>query len=542
MSNIFQAVESSKPRRTNFDLSFENKLTMNMGKLVPFMVKEVLPSDTFNIKSEVFVRFAPLLAPVMHRVNVFTHFFFVPNRLVWDNWETFITGGEDGLQEPVMPFIETSDLSPINGDAMDGTLCDYLGVPFLESREGIERINALPFRAYQLIYNEYYRDQNLIEKIEYGGHGDGWISDYTDLSQLIKLRTRAYEKDYFTSALPWTQKGAEVTLPITGDGKCYIGDPPYNPTLVHAITGSPTEDEELKIDSVSGSSGILRGSVSNQGMFIDPYANNNIMVDLSDVSSTSINDLREAFQLQVWLERNARGGSRYIEQLMSHFGVKSSDARLQRPEYLGGGMSPVVISEVMTQAASFATDDETVLNPVGAMAGKATSVQNSNGISAYFEEHGWLIGIISVMPRTTYYQGIPRQLSKMDKFDYYWPEFAHLGEQEVLNKEVYFTNELSNDPNGVFGYQSRYAEYKYYPNEVHGSFRNDLDHWHFGRRFTSEPNLNEQFIECDYEEIWQPFAVQPTENMGAIYCQIYNSIVAQRPMPYESTPGLVDHF
>lgn len=538
MSNIFQAVESAKPRRTNFDLSFENKLTMNMGKLVPFLCKEVLPSDTFNVKSEVFLRFSPLLAPVMHRVNVFTHFFFVPNRLIWDNWETFITGGEDGLQEPVMPYIETSDFILSNGDTEPGSLCDYIGVPRLQSDIVTDHISALPFRAYQLIWQEYYRDQNLIEKKDYGGHGDGWVSDYTQLSELIKLRNRAYEKDYFTSALPWTQRGAEVTLPITGDAEIYYEA--GKSQLLFQEGGADATAGNMAIGRTQPNDDYSMMDSSSKKLYLDP--NETLHADLGSISSASINDLREAFQLQVWLERNARGGSRYIEQLLSHFGVKSSDARLQRPEYLGGGMSPVVISEVLSQAATFSTDNSTVLSPVGAMAGKATSVQNSNGFSAYFEEHGWLIGIISVMPRTAYYQGIPRQLSKMDKFDYYWPEFAHLGEQEVYNREIYFTNETANDPKGVFGYQSRYAEYKYYPNEVHGEFKGSLDFWHFSRDFDQLPNLNEQFIEMDYQDNWRPFVVQPSDSVHSVYCQIYNSIVAQRPMPYESTPGLIDHF
>ncbi|NLZ72947.1 MAG: hypothetical protein GX905_03900, partial [Bacteroidales bacterium] len=222
MSNIFQAVESSKPRRTNFDLSFENKLTCNMGQLVPFLCKEVLPSDTFNLKSEVFLRFSPLLAPVMHRVNVFTHFFFVPNRLLWEEWEDFITGGEDGLQEPSYPMIDLNEAYTGGGNLVkDSTLWDYIGCPSIKKAPATSfQVSALPFRAYQLIYQEYYRDQNLIEKIEFGNGKSGLVSS-AEAEELLKLRTRAWEKDYFTSALPWTQKGAEVTLPITGDGKCY---------------------------------------------------------------------------------------------------------------------------------------------------------------------------------------------------------------------------------------------------------------------------------------------------------------------------------
>lgn len=532
MSKLFSDVKLNKPKRNVFDLSHDRKFSMNMGKLIPFFCEEVIPGDSFNVSSEIFLRMAPMVAPIMHRVNVYTHFFFVPNRLVWDNWQKFITGGEtyDPNNPVVPPVFPTLDFTSANQEKLNvGTLADYMGVQMAEDAPGIWtgetiKVNALPFRAYQLIFNEFYRDQNLQTPLTIY-KSDGYTA--AEMAVSTEIRYRNWEKDYFTSALPWTQKGGEVSLPLTGQIPVQLTDDfDGKEQMIVNSSGSGLTG------SLSASSGALMEN-SNHA-WLDP--NESLQVDLEDANaSITVNELRRSIRLQQWLERNARAGSRYIEQILSHFGVVSSDARLQRPEYLGGGKSPVVISEVLQNSQS----DDT---PQGNMAGHGISVGNTNSFKKFFEEHGYIIGIMSVMPRTGYQQGFRRHFLKDDKFDYFWPEFANLGEQEVYASELFCRSGQENDPytgkNSVFGYQSRYSEYKFIPSTTHGDFRKLLsgyDKWHMQRIFDpgTEPALNETFVKANPTH--RIFAVTDP-SYDKLYVQVFNNVKAIRPMPKFGTP------
>jgi len=511
--NLFQKVRIIKPRLNKFDLSHEKKMSMQMGDLIPILCQEVVPGDKFRVNSEVLMRFAPMLAPVMHRMNVTTHYFFVPNRLIWDEWEDFITGGRLGTSAPVAPYIVP--LTANKTSYYKGTLADYLGLPLNNDSNMDNVINhsALPFRAYQLVWDEYYRDQNLAASLDIS-KASGSVTG-TELAKLYVLRKRAWEKDYFTSCLPWAQRGGAVGTPITGD---------VGPGTLRTGDVRKDSDDTLATGDLTANIGVMKAGAD------DAYADIIGAGDL-DNASVDINELRRSVRLQEWLEKNARAGGRYIEQLLAHFGVISSDARLQRPEYLGGAKNPVVISEVLS---TFQTEAEGL--PQGNMAGHGISVGANNGFSKRFEEHGFIIGMMSVLPRTAYQQGMARMWSRFDKFDYFWPEFANIGEQEVKNKEIYVNwNATSDEPEGTFGYQSRYAEYKYAPSTVHGDMRDNLSFWQMARIFDDVPVLNEAFVTSDPTQ--RIFAVTD-ETVHKLYCQIYQKVDALRPMPYFGTPSL----
>nr|QJB19832.1 MAG: major capsid protein [Microvirus sp.] len=512
MNNLFNTIKLKRPKSNLFDLSHEKKLSCNMGDLIPIMVQEVVPGDKFKVNTEMLMRFAPMIAPVMHRINVFTHYFFVPNRLVYSDWEEFITGGPDGKSEPTFPTLSVQEGS--KSLFLKGSLADYMGVPIPPTSGTITKalgFNALPFRAYVEIYNEYYRDQNLQTRLEYNKTG---TIDGGDWATLLTLRKRAWEKDYFTSALPWAQKSEEVLLPGT----------------IAYETGSASYLYDADDNELADTAGNL--TVDANGKLNTPHEGGQVgRIETEGTLDVTINELRRATKLQEWLEKNARGGSRYIEQIFSHFGVKSSDARLQRPEYLGGGKSPVVISEVLQTS-------KTDTSPQGNMAGHGISVGNANGFNKYFEEHGFIIGIMSVLPRTSYQQGFPRQLHHHTKFDYYFPEFAHLGEQEIYDYELfvdYLNTSGTYDPLRVFGYTPRYAEYKFNHSTVHGDFKDNLAFWHEGRIFNGPPVLNEDFIKADPSH--RIFAVTDPD-VHKLYVQLYNDVKAKRPMPKFGTPQL----
>ena len=528
---------------------------MNMGELVPIMCMPIVPGDKFRVNTEALVRLAPLVAPMMHRVNVYTHYFFVPNRLVWNEWEDFITKGIDGEDAPVFPrfrivsswnqFASEENCSAVFGDS---TLWDYLGLPSvagcgsksfpnLVKKNGVVipnefEVSALPFRAYQLIYNEYYRDQNLTDPIDFS-LTSGLAN--ADFDKLIMLRHRAWEKDYFTSALPWLQRGPEVTVPVGGSfGVVTLANRTNNQIFVDS-DGNPTQvdvgmnlihaADKNNVTPGTIQTGLSNGSNSGNAVWLDPKGT--LVVD-GENSGISIQDLRTSNALQRWFERNARGGSRYIEQILAHFGVRSSDARLQRPQFLGGGKMPIAVSEVLQTSSTDAT------SPQANMAGHGISAGVNNGFRHYFEEHGYVIGLMSIMPRTGYQQGVPRDFTKFDNMDFYFPEFAHLSEQEIKNQELY----VSNDPTynqGTFGYTPRYAEYKYHESEAHGDFRGNMSFWHLNRIFSEKPNLNTTFVECNPSN--RVFATSQTQD-DKFWVQVYQDVKALRLMPKYGTPML----
>ena len=520
MAQIFDRIKLSKPKSSVFDLSHEKKLSLNMGDLVPIFLQETLPGDQFKVNIEHLIRFQPLLAPIMHRVNVYTHFFFVPNRLVWNDWEKFITGGSDGEQVPVFPRVKGQHNG--YGYYKRGSLADYLGFPVSNTpSSGLMNSDhsALPFRAYQLIYNEYYRDQNLTDPIDFS-KASGLISDYNEWDKLMALRKRAWEKDYFTSALPWAQRGEQLTIPLSGEAP--IRTDGSQTTFKIKSSGLPPSDDALST---------IMSKLSNTTDGDLMFNNTGLETDLTNVSSSTINELRQAFSIQKWLEKNARGGSRYVEQLLAHFGVHSSDARLQRPEYLGGGKTPVIISEVLQNSAS------TEYSPQGQMAGHGISVGNTNEFRKRFEEHGFVIGIMSILPRTSYQNGLPRVFQKYDKFDYFFPDLAHLGEQEVKKSELFLDTSKyldAEENKGTFGYQPRYAEYRFVNDSVHGDMAGNLDFWHMGRKFTSLPPLNSSFVQSDPTQ--RIFAVEDP-NEHKLIVQTYCNFQAIRPLPKFGTPG-----
>ena len=530
--NLFNSVKMTQVKKNVFDLSHDVKFSADMGYLVPTLCMECVPGDKVTLGCEALIRFAPMVAPTMHRIDAYTHYFFVPNRLLWENWEDFITNlGTEGDPPPAFPyFVLDKDHTAIL------PLLDYLGIPNPEAvaAEADMNISALPFAAYQFIFNEYYRDQNLSGEVPFqladGNNGviSGLAPSTTIASNLATIRRRAWEHDYFTAALPFAQKGSAIDIPLgtvvpdddlAGKFPHFRYTDPANPLAPVPGDGSINQNfTDLTPPPPFGIySSADAGSSSDQNtLFYDPAGT-------LSVEPTTINDLRLAFRLQEWLEKNARGGTRYIENIRAHFGVKSSDRRLQRPEYITGTKSNVIISEVLNTTG---TED----NPQGNMAGHGISVTNGKYGSYFCEEHGYIIGITSVIPKTAYQQGLPKHFLKTESpLQYYWPSFAHLGEQEVLNKEIYA---WGTNQNGVFGYVPRYSEYKYLPSRVCGDFRTTLDFWHLGRKFATQPQLNHDFIVCNPGK--RIFAV--TDGPQSLWCHMLHNIRAVRPMPKYGTP------
>ena len=495
--NVYAQVGGLHPRRSVFDLSYEKKLTCDMAQLIPVMCDEVVPGDVFKIGNQAVVRFQPLVAPILHEINMYVHYFFVPYRILWDDWEDFISGGVDGQFSDPIPEWEPTITT-------EGSLWDFFGFPVGVDPDGAYPID-FPRRAYNLVYNEYYRDENLQTEVA--------LTNETILN-------RAWEKDYFTSSLPWQQRGTAPALPISGNTSAVWTTAPFTkgggtyPVAVEGVAGN----NKIWINDPNGISNFMK-------------ALNNNAVDLSTASTFDIADLRLAFQIQKWMERNARAGVRYTEFLRAHFGVSPRDERLQRPEYIGGSKAPCIISEVLQTSSTDAT------TPQGNLAGHGITVSDAYCGKYHAQEFGLIIGIMSIMPRSAYSQGIDKQWLRKTKYDFYFPEFANLSEQAILNAEICATGTLSHNQD-IFGYQGRYDEMRTKNSQIVSGMRTTFDYWHLGRQFNtgSPPVLNEDFIKCVPRK--DIFAV-PSE--PGLIVNFANIIKAFRPLPYMAVPGLIDH-
>lgn len=502
-------------KRSKFSLSHYVLKTCKMGYVLPVGLVEVLPGDSFRHATSVFMRLAPMLAPVMHPVTVRIHHWFIPTRLLWDDFEDFITGGPTNTDVSEFPTVT----APSGGFAV-GSLADHLGLP--PKIDGIE-VSALPFRAYNLVYNEWYRDQDLeTEKalsLESG-------PDTTTATDLLRCD---WERDYFTTARPWPQKGPDVSVPVnlTAAGE---------PSITGTVTGNGVPTFSADGGNVVGS--ITKGSSSNDLAFRDSsmgpgaalrWANPALNVNLNfqsgnpELGSVNINSLREAFALQRFAEHRAMYGSRYVEYLR-YLGIKASDARLQRPEYLGGGKQTIQFSEVLQTAEG--TD------PVGTLRGHGIAAMRSNRYRRFFEEHGFVLSIMLVRPKAIYMQGIPRSWLRRVREDFFQTELQNIGQQEVYTKELYGAAAAGEDGGlKVFGYQNRYDEYRGHESYVCGEFRDILDYWHLARSFGNEPVLNADFISATPSE--RIFAAQQNDQL---YCMINHSLQARRLMSKFGNP------
>lgn len=525
----FTSVELRRPGRSTFDLSHEKRLSTRIGKLTPILCTETMPNDTFYGSSEVLIKLAPMIAPIFHRLNLYVHFFFVPNRLLWKDWETFITGGRLGeavTAPPVPPRFEVDALLAFGEDLFDvGSTADYLGVPPIpDSAVGSydSYIDVMPFAAFHKCWYDYYRDRNYVADNTALPMDSG--TQATSLRGFLYPRYRAWEHDYFTSAMLTTQRGAEVLMPLEGTADF----------VRSAVTGDPIG---LNKDLGTGPALSVDGELyAHDVNAVTNYERAELVVENSQIT---INDLRRANRLQEWLERNQLAGSRYNESIMAHFGRKTSDSRLQRAEYLGGGKAVIQISEVMTTAYSEDATAETV--PPGNPAGRGSSYANTNRFSYNCEEHGFIVGVLSVMPSSAYMQGMPRMfLARKTFLDYPWPTFANLGEQEVYDYEIYADDvtwqiPVAGEDYPVFGYQSRYADWKHIGSSSHGDFRTTLDFWHLTRKFSALPTLGDAFVKFEDELQDRVFNVS---GVDTCWMYIYNKLNVKRSLPYFGTPKM----
>jgi hypothetical protein len=520
MSNFQKHTFNTTPavdiQRSKFDRSHSLKTTFDADRLIPILVDEVLPGDTHILKENLFGRLSTPIKPIFDQMYLDTFYFFVPMRLVWENAERFF-GAQDNPDDSIDFTIPT-----ITSSNSVQQLCDYFGVP--PQLGSNITINSLPIRAYWLIYDEWFRDQNLQEKANIRLDDGSQPLLNTDEYDWWTPAFRGKRHDYFTSCLPWAQKGEPVSVPL-GE-KAYITTDAgltTDVTVVSSVNSDASYD--LRMDGGSAIElGILQSSAPNT---------KNLYADLTSASSASINEWRTAFQIQKFLERNARGGTRYIEMIKSHFNVTSSDARLQRPEYLGGGSSPINVHPV-------AQTSQTSTTAQGNLSAFGTVSSGGNGFTKSFEEHGYIIGLANVRTDLSYQQGLHKMWSRSTLYDFYFPTFAHLGEQAVLNKEIYVQGTSADDD--VFGYQERYAEYRYKPSQITGFMRsgvtNSLDVWHLAQEFNSLPTLGKDFIISD-TDVDRVIAVPAEPHILLDGYFDYKSI---RPMPAYAPPGFIDHF
>jgi len=534
----FTMIPKADIPRSKFDCQSAHKTTFDAGYLVPVYVDEVLPGDTFNLKMTAFARLSTPLFPIMDNMVMDSFFFFVPNRLVWDNWQKFM--GEQNNPDDSIDYVIPQQTSPEGGYAI-GSLQDYMGLPTVGQVDPTKTIDHGSFwtRGYNLIWNEWFRDENLQDSVlVYKGD----VTDTTAAANYELLR-RGKRKDYFTSALPWPQKGASVTLPLGSSA-------PVRTSLTSLVSGAQpgmsmkdvtgVRPAASQVMNAGATTGKVFGSIPFAGTGVADLYPDNLYADLSQATAATINQLRQSFQIQKLLERDARGGTRYTEIIRSHFGVISPDSRLQRPEYLGGGSTPININPIAQTSATGQTGSTT---PLGSLASMGTALAHRHGFSQSFTEHGVIIGLVSVRADLTYQQGLHKMWSRSTRYDFYFPAFAMLGEQAILNKEIYVTGTTTDSD--VFGYQERWAEYRYNPSRISSLFRSTaagtIDGWHLAQKFTSTPTLNNSFI-TENVPLSRALAVGAAANGQQFIFDSFFDVKKARPMPMYSVPGLIDHF
>ncbi len=543
--------------RSTFDRSASVKTSFNAGDIVPFFLEEVLPGDTFNVKSSKVVRMQTLLTPMMDNVYLDTYFFFVPNRLVWKHWKEFNGENTESAWIPETKYEVPQITAPVGTGWAVGTIADYFGIP--TGVPGLS-VSALPFRAYALIMNEWFRDQNLSDPLVVPDDDATVVGVNTgtfvsDVAKGGKPYIAAKYHDYFTSCLPSPQKGPDVSIPVAAGGEYAVVGNGLSLGLTNSVSfGSlyPVPDTgNFRINSNSYGKPVSStppseysdvvgfiGVPTKEQLGNDLSKSGLIAVSSGNAQAATINQLRLAFQIQKLYERDARGGSRYIEILKSHFGVTSPDARLQRPEYLGGNRVPININQVIQQSGTGSGSS----TPQGTVVGMSQTTDSHADFIKSFTEHGFIIGVMVARYDHTYQQGLDRLWSRKDRFDYYWPVFANIGEQAVKNKEIYAQGNAEDDE--VFGYQEAWADYRYKPNRVTGEMRSayaqSLDVWHLADDYSARPSLSDAWIREDKTNIDRVLAVT-SANSNQFFADIYVQNRATRPMPLYSVPGLIDH-
>lgn len=502
-------------KKSKQNLSYENKITFNMGELVPFLVQEVVPGQIARFGANVLLRTQPLVAPIMHRIDTLMWYIYVPYRLLQTNFEDFMTGGLKGNANISSPLVK----SPANTGFAVGSLADYLnyatGVPNFESL-------AWGFRAYAKVFNDYFINQNVEGQELPLSLGDG-----LDTTTNTKLQNKNWRRDYFTSNLPWPQRGPEVYLPLGVTAPVSI-EPSEGFFALQDQSGNWGEIAKKQMSVGVYGAGFVNGTeskiISNQPMKY--YGGLKGTADLASASSVTINQIRLSAKVQEIFESLARGGARFIEMLYNCFGVVSGDARLQRSEYFGGSKSPFIISEVLQ------TSETTETSPQANMSGRGICAVKTKRIKKYFPEHGIVLGLMCVSPEANYFQGSPRMYNRRSRFDYLWPQLTGIGEQETLNKEIFAAH---SDPDGVFGYNPRYEEYRRNFSQVHGEFKSSLKFWTLVREFANEPALNAEFVKQVPSK--RVFAVE-TDQYDSIICDVWNEIYSYSPLPKRGKPGV----
>ena len=592
--SIFSNVSIEKPNKSVFNLSHSKKLTATAGEIVPVFCQYTMPGDKFNINVSTFARTLAMLSPMMQNVQIDIHFFNVPLRLIWSRWERFISGperpkryGGTDEQEPVHPYSDTrqivhsaliaaqSTIKPSDSDISkrvayhtfikkyygSGSLADYFGFPTFSDDEinkilhnytydnplnvdNSVKIDLFPFLAYAKIYNDWFRDENLIDPIPILYDGKDSSFNYSDipypendedLSYWMPLRSRAWKKDYFTSALPFPQRGDDVLLPLVNSDPSTNVAKPYLDVIANNVTIDNSDIVDSSDVRVSNSKLSSISQSPSAGQTSSTWNINDLKADISNLRSSTIIEIRRAFALQKWFENSARLGARYIEQMLAHFGVQSSDARLQRPEFLGGMSVPLSVDSVVQTSST--TQD----SPQGNQSGIGTAIGGNHICKVFCEEHSLIIGLMTIRPQSQYILGLPRQFNMFERFDFPFPEFANIGEQAILRQEIYCPTNLIGHKSykETFGYAPRYSEFKFIPSTVHGEFKDSLNYWTMARRCT--PYLNKDFIEITNakEANNRPFAFNDSEHQYIV--QLNFDVTAVRPLPYYSVPGYLDH-